>query len=87
MWDIDPRRITTKTAAVIGTAADAFVRPKADFDEFGTADHSELGQDAFITQIEVKAAMARHDMREAMRIAAREFGVPVTYVMDILGDN
>ena len=75
----------TETAAVIGSAAEAFVRPHSDFDEFDFTDHGEMGQDCFIAQVEVKAAMARDDMREAMRVAAREFGVPVTYVNDILG--
>ena len=75
----------TETAAVIGSAADAFVRPHSDFDEFDFSDHGEMGQDCFIAQIEVNAAMARGDLREAMRVSAMQFGVPVTYVNDILG--
>ena len=44
-------------------------------------------QHCFIAQLEVNAAMARGYMREAMQISARQFGVPVTYVTDILGTN
>ena len=74
----------TVTAPVISSAADAFMRPHADFEEFARADLGELGQDAFIAQIEVNSALARGDMLEAMRLSARHFGVPVTYVTDIL---
>ena len=74
----------TKTAVVISSAAEAFVRPHSDFDEFDFTDHGELGQDCQIAQIEVNAAMARGDMREAVRVSAMQFGVPVTYVNDIL---
>ena len=75
----------TETAAVVSSACDAFIRPHSDFEEFRCADYgSEWGQDCLITQVEVNAAIARGDMREAMRLAARRFGVPITYVTDIL---
>ena len=74
----------TETAAVVGSAADAFMRPHSDFEEFDFTDHGELGQDCAIAQLEVNAAMARGDMREAMRVSAMQFGVPVTYISDIL---
>ena len=73
-----------KTADLILSAADLFVRPHFDFLEFkrSNGNNDEQVQDYVIAALAIDAAMLRDDARAAVLVAASHFLIPAEYLRE-----
>ena len=78
-----------RTQSLIDSAADTFMRPQQDFEEFGGySDYgSEWAQDCLIAQLRINAALSRGDTKSAVEIATYQLGIPPGHLRELLAKN